>query len=125
MTNTPGEFFKDAKEANDWLAFDGDPEREQYAHTYPEQYAEWETWKYLNDLELESEAELETSLQAAADLHRGTQEAQRAAQAKVRALKRTFKGIYPAPTIRTLALIGLMRVKALQDAEIERQKAAQ
>lgn len=42
-------------------------------------------------------------------------------QAKIKALQRTFKGIHSRPQIIGLAVTGLMRVKAMQDAEIARQ----
>lgn len=86
----------------------------------PEQIEE-----YVEKLEEYDREEQAVALQAQADLAEGQRQMREEQMARVKALRRAFKGIYSRPQIITLATVGLLRTKALQDAEIERQKAEQ
>lgn len=83
--------------------------------------------EYVAKLEQEmmTPEERQIALQAQADLAEGKRLVEEQQAAKIKALLRTFKGIHSRRQIVTLASIGLRRFAAINDAEVERQRAEQ
>lgn len=64
-----------------------------------------------------------TELQAQFIIDETARVNERRRQAQIKALRRTFKGIYTPSTIRTLAVVGLLRLHKLREAEIAAQNS--